>query len=114
MMPSKFIRNIFLALPFYILSVFPFVLLANYLEVNLELNLILIGALGWWIALLLRIPIILIGKSQKIAEAKFNKLVVGSSGLTEEIVRFVVLIILGFSFENAYSIGLGWAMIEVI
>jgi len=111
---TPYIRNILLATPLYFLTPLPFIGLAYILDINLNLTSVLLGALGWWVALLLRIPVILFVKKKKIDQKKSNKLVIGFSGPTEEITRLVLVLIIGLNVPNAYSIGLGWATIEII
>jgi hypothetical protein len=111
---TPYIRNILWALPLYFLASVPFFLLAHFIEIEINFSYVLLGALGWWLALLLRIPVILFVKLKKIDMKKSNKLMVGFSGPTEEITRLVLLLIIGLNPGNAYSVGLGWAMIEII
>jgi len=111
---TPYIRNILLATPLYFLTPLPFICLAYILDINLDLASVLLGALGWWVALLLRIPVILFVKNKKFDQKKSNKLVIGFSGPTEEITRLVLLLIIGLNVPNAYSVGLGWATIEII
>ncbi len=111
---TPYLRNILWATPLYFLSPIPFFLLAYALDINIDSSSVLLGALGWWIALLLRAPVILFVKSKNFEAEKSNKLVVGFSGPTEEITRLVLLLLIGLNFSTAYSVGLGWAMIEVI
>jgi hypothetical protein len=70
--------------------------------------------LGWWIALLLRTPVILYLKYKKTNLETSSNLMISFSGPTEEITRLVLLSLIGFNIPNAYSIGLGWGMIEII
>ncbi|MCM2534792.1 YhfC family glutamic-type intramembrane protease [Neobacillus pocheonensis] len=71
-----------------------------------------LGVLGWWIAYLLRAPISLV--LIKIAHEKQPKGIVYFSGLLEESVRLIVLKMTGTSFQQAISVGQGWAFIEVL
>lgn len=111
---TPFIRNILWASPLYLLAIIPFVFIAHYLAIKIDYYLVLLGALGWWIALILRIPVILLIKNKKIDLKLSRKITIGLSGPTEEITRLILLSIIGLSSPNAYSVGLGWAMIEVI
>lgn len=109
---STYTRNLLLAIPLTVLSLAPFAWIARATELNLDLKLIGLGALGWWIALLLRLPVMLSAKN--LPQQKGRTLVTLISGPAEEIVRLVLLLILGLTFKNAYLIGLGWATIEVV
>ena len=61
---SPYFRNLILASPLYFLSVVPFFWLAGFKGIEIELATFLYGALGWWIALLLRLPVIFYLKSK--------------------------------------------------
>ena len=111
---TSYLRNILWATPLYILTPVPFFILALFLEIKLDFNYFLFGALGWWIALLLRTPVILYLKYKKTNLETSSNLMISFSGPTEEITRLVLLSLIGFNIPNAYSIGLGWGMIEII
>ncbi|NOQ74864.1 MAG: YhfC family intramembrane metalloprotease [Crocinitomix sp.] len=111
---TPYIRNILWAAPLYFLVPLPFFLLAHFIDIKIDYNAVLLGALGWWVALLLRLPVILFVKLKKFEQKKSNKLIVGFSGPTEEVTRLVLLLIIGLNAPNAYSVGLGWAMIEIV
>lgn len=70
-----------------------------------------IGALGWWVAYLLRLPIILLLKKPSMAEMQ-NRIVY-FSGPLEEGIRLTALLLTGRSMHWALSLGQGWAAIEV-
>lgn len=107
---TAYFRNIIWALPLYLVSPIPFYFLAQEMGFDLNLNVFLLGALGWWIALIVRVPVILIVKKKGLS----NHWVVGASGPAEELTRYIILVLIGLSSSNAFSIGLGWASIEVI
>ena len=111
---TSYLRNILWATPLYILTPVPFFILALFLEIKLDFNYVLFGALGWWIALLLRTPVILYLKYKKTNLETSSNLMISFSGPTEEITRLVLLSLIGFNIPNAYSIGLGLGMIEII
>lgn len=111
---TPFIRNILWATPLYLLAPVPFIFIAYYLEINIDYTQVLLGALGWWIALIVRIPVILIIKRNNISLIQSRKLTIGLSGPSEETIRLLLLSIIGLISYNAYSVGLGWAMIEVV
>lgn len=108
---TPYFKNLIWASPLYFTSLHPFIWFAEVKSIDLQMSTFLFGALGWWIALLLRLPVILYVKSKKIQS---NKLVIAASGPTEEIARYIILLTIGMTFENAYSFGLGWAAIEII
>lgn len=111
---SNYKRNIVLATPFYIASILPLLAITIDYESEFEIKMALFGALGWWLALILRAPIILILKSRKLQDSLMQKIVVGISGPTEEIVRYLLLLWMGLSLDNVFSLAIGWAGIEVI
>ncbi len=111
---SPFIKNIIWALPLYVLVPIPFIYLAHFVELELDSYPILLGALGWWGALILRIPIILLIQKRDVKMQTASKITIGISGLAEEIVRLFVLLIIGLNTNNAFAVGLGWASIEIV
>jgi len=111
---TTYIRNILFASPFYFLSIVPYLKLAKALDIEINLSYALLGALGWWLALLLRLPFILYAKSKMLDNKHSNKLIVSVSGPAEESIRLIILLIIGVVTRNAYSVGLGWGGIEII
>jgi hypothetical protein len=71
-----------------------------------------LGAAGWMAALVLRGPIAAI--AMKLPKNIGQNIVVGSSGVLEEGVRFGLLALTGTAMPWALSIGQGWAAIEVL
>lgn len=106
------LRNLLLSLPLLFASLLPYVALAGLLRAELQWSLLLLGALGWWLALLLRLPVILLVKQKSLAQAQ--KAIVLSSGPAEELVRLGLLLWLGLDFTTAFSVALGWAGIEIL
>jgi hypothetical protein len=77
-----------------------------------ELLGVIVGAVGWNLALLLRGPVAWFLKrrgDEQLASPWF----VAASGPTEELVRLGAILLLGRDLETAVSIGFGWAAIEV-
>ena len=100
-----------MASPLYFLSIVPFFLLASSFGIDVQMKEFFYGALGWWLALLLRVPFIFYHKAKGIQS---NTLITAISGPTEEVTRYILLLILGVNIHVAYSVGLGWAAIEII
>ena len=100
---TPFIRNILWATPLYFMSPIPFIFLAPVLGIDIDFSLVLLGALGWWVALLLRVPILLIIKKKNIDLKTSSKITIGLSGPSEEVTRLVLLSIIGLISTNAYA-----------
>lgn len=111
---TPFIKNLLISMPFYFLTIVPLFVIANFMHLTINPGYIALGAAGWWIALLLRLPVVALLKLFKTNDPLSPKIIIGSSGPTEEIVRLCILIILGFTSGNALSIAIGWAGIEII
>ncbi len=109
---TLYIRNLIVAVPLVVATLLPFVFLAGKLNISLEWRLVGFGALGWWLALLARGPVILLAR--KLTADKARTLVVSVSGPSEELVRLALLFILGLNIDNAYALGLGWAAVEIV
>ncbi len=72
----------------------------------------ILGALGWSVALILRFPFLFLIKS-RYTLSKQVILIPLLSGPTEESVRLLLIILFSITFSKAYSLGFGWATIEV-
>jgi hypothetical protein len=75
---------------------------------------LLVGAAGWFVALLLRSPVGLAAMALKRSEDETTRWVVASSGPLEEGVRLVALLLFGRDLTTALWLGLGWASIEIV
>jgi hypothetical protein len=71
-----------------------------------------LGAAGWVVALVLRVPVTLAFK--RLPQKKLQTVVILSSGPLEEGVRLAALAVVGFTLPAASSLGQGWAAIEVV
>lgn len=71
-----------------------------------------LGALGWWVALLLRGPVALVAK--RFGTERANTIIVAASGPCEELVRLGAVALTTASLPWAASLGQGWAAIEVL
>ncbi|MDR7002735.1 YhfC family glutamic-type intramembrane protease [Neobacillus niacini] len=100
-------------LPFYIFVPVLFVVLFNAFGQTMNWKAFGLGALGWFVALVLRGPIGAIA-IKKTTKEKANNIVVSASGPLEEGVRFVLLALTASSLPWSLSIGQGWAAIEVL
>ena len=72
------------------------------------------GALGWAVALALRSPVALLVRRRSDRLQTIQRLVASASGPLEEPARLIVLLLVGRDLDTAYSIGLGWAGIEIL
>jgi hypothetical protein len=72
----------------------------------------LLGSIGWFIALILRTPFIFLIKN-KYGLSKQVILIPLLSGPAEESVRLLLIILFSITFSKAYSLGFGWTTIEV-
>jgi hypothetical protein len=76
---------------------------------------LLAGIAGWTVALVLRAPVALVAmRAMGGDRERAQPVIVLASGPAEEIVRLVVLVIVGMTLSDALWIGLGWATIEVV
>ncbi|MDG0794036.1 YhfC family intramembrane metalloprotease [Cohnella ginsengisoli] len=71
-----------------------------------------LGALGWFVALLLRGPVSAL--AMKMPREKGTAIVTGSSGVLEEGVRVAMLLLTSTAYGWAVSFGQGWAAVEVL
>ncbi|MCC7447972.1 MAG: YhfC family intramembrane metalloprotease [Anaerolineae bacterium] len=110
---QTYLRNLIAATPLVVLVLIGFALLLNTWNLSLIWSPVGLGALGWLIALILRGPVMVIGQKLTASKDSVRRIVVLSSGVLEEGVRLVVLLLVGRTFAIAYSIGWGWAAIEV-
>lgn len=109
---TPYIRNLIVAVPLVVATFLPFLFLAGKLDISIEWGFVGLGALGWWLALLARGPVMLL--TRKLAAERVRTFIISASGPSEELVRLVLLLIIGLNFDNAYALGLGWAAIEII
>lgn len=107
-------RTLILAVPLILLV--PIAYAAAYLSFGrqFELPALLAGAAGWFVALLLRMPVGLVGMKVSGDAKRTQTWVIASSGPLEETVRLAVLLLLSRDLSTALWIGLGWAAIEVL
>ena len=111
---NRVFTNLILAAPLTLLVPVGYALLGMIWDIELSWTAILFGALGWLIALALRAPVAIATKQMVDSQNVLQRVIVASSGFLEEPARLIVLLLVGRDFEIAYSIGLGWAAIEVV
>jgi len=71
-----------------------------------------LGLLGWSIALLLRAPMMVL--IFRLTHNVKEQVVAAMAGPAEEVVRLIAVLFLQANFASAFSLGLGWATIEVV
>lgn len=106
---SSYFKNFIISLPFLFLVLVLFWIFGNFLNFSFSISLFLVGVGGWLFALWIRFPFILL----------LNKIhsksgVILLSGPAEELTRLVIILFLVHSISAAYSLGLGWATIEIM
>ena len=72
------------------------------------------GALGWAVALAFRGPVALLVRRTSESIPTIQRASAAASGALEEPARLIVLLLVGRDLDTAYSIGLGWAGIEIL
>ena len=102
-----------LATPLFAAVPIGFALLPRIWTTDLLLIVAFLGAVGWVVALALRGPVSLVVRRRVKDKARMERWVVLSSGPLEEFVRLGLLLLVGTAFATAYSLGLGWATVEV-
>jgi hypothetical protein len=107
-------RNTLLATPVVLLVPVAFAVILSMMGAELRWSALGIGALGWFGALLLRAPLAAVLTQVLGDPERVKPWIISSSGPFEEVVRLVLLLIVGRSFSDAAAIGVGWAAIEVL
>lgn len=108
-------RNMLLAILPTVATLLPFIGLAHYLGITIEWRYVLLGALGWAVAMVMRLLVIfLLGLINSHVKERTHETLVWVSGPAEELIRLVLLLVIGLTVGNAYSVGLGWGTIEII
>lgn len=111
--PRTLQNRFYAALPFYVAVPVLLVFLLSWASgYDTEWRAFGLGALGWLAALILRGPVAAV--SMKLPKSKAQTMIVASSGVLEEGVRFGMLWLFSASLPWALSAGQGWAAIEVV
>lgn len=72
------------------------------------------GALGWVLALVVRLPIVLGMRRLGAGPDLMRRWTPALAGPTEELVRLGVVLLASRDFATAYAIGAGWASVEAV
>jgi hypothetical protein len=107
-------RGTLMATPITLLVPVAFAVALDWAGADLSVGAVGLGAAGWLVALVSRMPVVLLLTRLLGDQERVKPWVIGSSGPLEEGIRLVVLLLVGRSFGEAASIGLGWAAIEVV
>lgn len=105
-------RTFFRCIPLYLAVPVAIWLIFAFAGMTLDWKAFGIGALGWFIALMLRGPVSLLVK--RLPQHRAKTWIIAASGPLEEGIRLAVIALTGASFSNALSVGQGWAAIEVL
>jgi hypothetical protein len=104
-------RALLLASPAYLAVPFLFAVWFRSLAGPLPWSALGLGALGWWVAILLRIP--LGSMASRLGRRRGQLLIVSASGPLEELVRVATCVVAGRTLAPALAVGLGWGTIEI-
>jgi hypothetical protein len=107
-------RNTLIATPLTLLVPVAFAVVLSMLGADLKWSTLGFGALGWFGALLLRAPLAAVLTQVLGDPERVKPWIISSSGPFEEIVRVLLLVLVGRSFSDAAAVGIGWAAIEVL
>ncbi|WP_336787572.1 hypothetical protein [Paenibacillus sp. MMO-177] len=105
-------RRGLLFLPFFLAVPLLFGLGFRYAGYSMEWRAFGLGALGWLIALMLRGPLAAV--LQKRSQETIKRWMIVGSGVFEETVRVIMLLLTAVTASWAVSFGQGWAAIEVL
>lgn len=74
---------------------------------------LLLGALGWFVALAARLPAL--GSASRLHDARRrDTITAAASGVTDEVVRLALVLVAVGSVESALWAGLGWALAQLV
>ncbi|CAE7461220.1 unnamed protein product [Symbiodinium natans] len=118
---DAFSRKVRCCFPLLLLSIAPFVIVYILMtRADNDWMILLAGAGGWWLALLLRMPCIL-GIKAVLADSPSQQawltlMTILLSGPAEESVRVAMLFAFGWAqrFEATFALGLGWTALELV
>lgn len=99
-------------LPLYILVPVFFWLGFKLAGYELDVKAFGLGALGWFIALMLRGPISV--AIMKLPQERAKNIMIASSGVLEETARLILIALTSATTSWALGVGQGWAAIEVL
>jgi hypothetical protein len=100
-------RSAYLAIPFLLLVPLAYALWFHRWGVSLSWPAIGAGALGWYVAFVLRIPVVLVARLALRTPECVQPWVVAASGPAEESVRLITLLLVGSIFPIALSVAWG-------
>jgi hypothetical protein len=104
-------RALLLASPAYLAVPVLFAVWFRSLAGPLPWSAVGLGALGWCVAILLRVPLGPV--ASRLERSRGRLLIVAASGPLEELVRLVTCAVAGRALAPALAVGLGWGTIEI-
>jgi hypothetical protein len=110
-LPKKAVRDFILAIPAMLAVLAAYLYSFKLFAVTPQWGAVGIGALGWVVALNLRMPFVPLIK--KLGQEKGGLAMAGLSGPCEELVRLGAVLLFGRSFPFALSLGIGWGAMEI-
>jgi hypothetical protein len=111
-LPKNAVRDFVISVPLMLLVLLGYLCAGQIWGLAPQWGYIGLGALGWVVALNLRLPFIPLVK--KLGQEKGGTFMAALAGPCEEVVRLAAVLIFGRSFPVALAIGTGWAAIEVL
>lgn len=78
-----------------------------------QVGTVLLGVLGWFVALAARLPAV--GSANRLhAIRRRDTIVAASSGVTDEVVRLALVLVVVSGVESALWAGFGWALAQLV
>lgn len=108
----KAMRRALRFIPLYILVPIAIAICFNLAGYPIEWSAFILGAIGWFVALLLRGPIS--NFVSKMPKQRGENIIVASSGVLEESIRLILIALSSATTSWALSLGQGWAAVEVL
>lgn len=110
--PKKDLRDFIITVPALLLVAAAYLYSFRLFGVTPSWGLVGLGALGWVVALNLRLPFIPLVK--RMEREKAGRFMAILAGPCEELVRLAAILIFGRTLPIALSIGIGWGVVEIL
>ena len=112
-MPKNALRDLIIAVPLMLVVGVAYLYAPAIWGEAPRWGLMGLGALGWWAALILRVPFIPLAKKMGSQERQ-GSFMAFLAGVCEESVRLGWVLLFGRTFSEALALGIGWGAIEVL